>query len=224
MRYLLCLLMAISFFYMPNVKAQRCQFELAAEAGPGFSFIYGPGAKKVQKQGPLLGYQAGIGLRFNTPKVVGIYTGIYVTRKGFDWPIESTSEKGEPVTNHYKSIYNYVTVPVLLNATVGKKVQFFVNAGGYVSGLFRIQLVQKEMGVNYINPGGYQYVDAGFCGGLGLRVPVLKHLIFSLEARNSTGFLKIVKNTEGKDAIYNTSTVFMFGIAYSFRPWKVKEK
>jgi hypothetical protein len=204
--------------------AQRYAFELAVEGGPGFANIYGPAAKQIKNQQSLLAYQAGIGLRFNTPKVVGIYTGIYVTRKGFDWPLKTTSRRDEEVTYHYKLMYNYVTVPVMVNITVGKKVQFFINAGGYVSGLFKIHLQQKELGLNYVNPGGYQYVDAGFCGGLGLRVPVLKRLIISLEACNSTGFLTVTKKPLKDEAFYNTSTCVMVGLAYSFKPWKEKKK
>jgi len=203
--------------------AQRYQFELAPEVGPGFSYIYGAGAKQLQKQNPLLGFNAGIGLRLNTSKVAGIYTGVYIERKGFDWPISLTASDGKPATYHYKAMYHYVTIPVMLNATVGKKVQFFVNAGGYVSALFRIHIVQKEMQIDHVNPGGYQYVDAGFCGGIGLRIPVIQRLIFSLEARNNTGFMKVIKNTESKDAFYNTSTSFMVGIAYSFKPWAEKQ-
>jgi len=205
-------------------NAQRHQFELAVETGPGFSYIYGAGAKQLQKQNPLLGFSTGIGLRFNTPKVAGIYTGIYIERKGFEWPIPITNSEGKPVSYSYKAMYHYVTIPVMLNVTIGKKVQFFVNAGGYVSALFRIHLQQKELMIDNVNPGGYHYVDAGFCGGIGLRIPVLKRLIFSFEARNSTGFLKVVKNTESKDAFYNTSTSFMVSLAYSFKPWKEKRR
>lgn len=224
MKHFFILLTVFLISYCFTAHAQRYQFELAAEAGPGFSYVYGKGAKQMEKQNPLLGFSAGIGLRFNTPKVAGIYTGIYIERKGFEWPIPSMNSEGKPITYSYKAMYHYVTIPVMLNATVGKKVQFFVNAGGYVSALFRIHLQQKELNINNVNPGGYQYVDAGFCGGIGLRVPVLKRLIFSLEARNTTGFRKIVKNTESKDAIHNTATSFILGIAYSFKPWKKEGK
>jgi len=178
----------------------------------------------LQKQNPLLGYSTGIGFRFNTPKIAGIYTGIYVERKGFEWPIPSLSSEGKSTILNYKALYHYITVPVMLNVTVGKKVQFFVNAGGYISALFRIHLQQKDLGIDNVNPGGYHYLDAGFCGGIGFRVPVIKRLIFSLEARNSTGFLKVVKNTESKDAFYNTSTSFMVSLSYSFKPWKERKK
>jgi len=73
--------------------------------------------------------------------------------------------------------------------------------------------------VDNVNPGGYQYVDAGVCAGLGLKVPY-KRWQFSFEARNSTGFLKVVKNTEQKDAVFNTNTSLLVGAAYSFKQWK----
>lgn len=224
MRKLLLLLLTVSIGIVAQAQTTRCLAELAAEGGPGFSYIYGAGAKQLKKQSPLLSYSTGIAVHINTPKVAGLYTGIYVERKGFDWPIAGATADGESKTLHYRAQYNYVTIPVMINATVGKRVQFFVNAGGYVSALFRIHIVQKELGINNINPGGYHYVDAGFSGGLGLRVPFANGFVFSLEARNSTGFLKVVKNTEKKDAFYNTNTAFMAGIAYSFKPRVKKNK
>lgn len=224
MRNLLLLLLTVSIGITTQAQTTSWRTELAAEGGPGFSYIYGAGAKQLKKQSPLLSYTTGIVVRVNTPKIAGIYTGIYVERKGFDWPIALPTTDGQSKTLHYHAQYNYVTIPVMINATVGKKVQFFVNAGGYVSALFRIHIVQKELGINNINPGGYHYVDAGFSGGLGLRVPFAKGFVFSLEARNSTGFLKVVKNTEKKDAFYNTNTTFIAGIAYSFKACVKKNK
>ncbi|HRG89528.1 MAG TPA: outer membrane beta-barrel protein [Chitinophagales bacterium] len=224
MRKLLLLLLTVSIGIATQAQTTRYRFELAAEGGPGFSYIYGAGAKQLKKQSPLLSYTTGLGLRYNTPKVAGIYTGVYIERKGFDWPIAGATADGKSKTLHYYAQYNYVTIPVMINATVGKKVQFFVNAGGYVSALFRIHTFQKELGINNVNPGGYQYVDAGFSGGVGLRVPFARGFVFSLEARNSTGFMKVIKNTERKDAFYNTNTTFIAGIAYSFKPSIKKNK
>ncbi len=111
----------------------------------------------------------------------------------------------------------------MLNVQVGSKAQFFINAGGYVAALFRIHLHLKEMKIDNVNPGGYQYVDAGFCGGAGVRIP-FKRFVFSLEARNSTGFMKVIRNTEANDAIFNTNSSVLLGIAYSFRAWKENKK
>lgn len=166
----------------------------------------------------MIGFETGIGLRFNTLKVAGIYTGVYVERKGFVWSMNTTDySTGKQVNYRYRSEYHYVKIPVMLNLQAGKKVQFFVNVGGYVAALFRIHLHLKEMKIDHVNPGGYQYVDAVW---FGLLVALL--MVFSFEARNSTGFMKVVKNTETKDAIFNTSSSVLVGIAYSFRPWKQK--
>jgi hypothetical protein len=201
------------------VYAQRYKFELAAEAAPSFGLVYGSGAKQITRQLPVVGFETGIGLRANMPKVAGLYTGVYIERKGFVWAMNATNAEGKPTTYKYHCEYHYVKVPLMLNATVGKKVQFFLNAGGYVAALFRIHVYLKELNIDNVNPGGYQYVDAGICGGLGLKVPY-KGWVFSFEARNSTGFLKVIKNTETKDAVFNTSTSALIGVAYSFKQWK----
>lgn len=199
--------------------AQRYKFELAAEGGPLFGLIYGPGAKQITRQLPMVGFETGLGLRANLPKVAGIYTGVYVERKGFVWAMNATDAEGKPATYKYQCEYHYVKIPLMINATVGKKVQFFVNAGGYVAALFRIHIHLKELRIDHVNPGGYQYVDAGICGGVGLKVPY-KRWVFSLEARNSTGFLQVIKNTEAKDAFYNTSNSALVGVTYSFNRWQ----
>ncbi|MDZ4845739.1 MAG: outer membrane beta-barrel protein [Chitinophagales bacterium] len=174
----------------------------------------------MERQLSLPSFQTGIAMRFNTPKIVGFSTGIYVERKGFRIPVEMPVSDAQTLTYYYCTHYNYVTIPLMLNATVGHKAQFFVQAGGFVSVLFRIHVFCEELDFDGTNPGGYQYVDAGFAGGVGLKVPVKERLILSLEARNTTGFRQIIKNTESKDAINNTNTTFLIGIGYAFRQWK----
>jgi hypothetical protein len=205
-----------------EAKSQTNKYEVGAYGGAGFSYIYGKGAKQLKKQNPLLGYSAGVGITFNMPKVAGIHIGVITEQKGFEWPIETMNGDGKPITYSYKARYHYVSFPVNLRLSAGKKVQFFASMGGYVSVLFRIRLLQKELMIDHVNPSGYQYADAGFCGGVGLRFNFIKHFSISIEARNSTGFMKVIKNTEPKDAIFNTSTSFIAGIAYCFKPWKQK--
>lgn len=219
MKHFSTILIVVALLMHSSLHAQRYKFELAVEGGPSFGFVYGSGAKQITKQLPMIGFETGIGLRANMPKVAGLYTGIYVERKGFVWAMDATNTDGKPVTYKYQCEYNYVKVPLMVNARVGKKVQFFVNAGGYVAALFRIHVHLKELNIDNVNPGGYQYVDAGICAGIGLKVPY-KRWMFTLEARNSTGFLKVVKNTETKDAVFNTNTTALVGIAYSFNRWK----
>lgn len=202
--------------------SQHYKFELAAEGGPGFSRVWGEGSKQIENQVALPSFQTGIGMRFATPKVIGFTTGVYVERKGFRIPIEVPVSDAESVTYQYNTHYNYATIPLMLGATMGNKVQFFVQAGGFVSALFRIHIFCEELDFDGINPSGYQYVDAGFSGGMGIKVPVKERLIFSVEARNTTGFRQIIKNTESADVIKNTNTTFLFGVGYAFRKWESK--
>lgn len=198
---------------------QRYKLELSAEGGPSFGLVYGAGAKQLEKQLPMIGFETGIGVRVHMPKVIGIYTGLFTERKGFVLGLNVVDAVGNAVTYKYNCEYHYVKIPLMINATLGKKVLFFVNAGGYVSALFRIHIYLKELGVDNVNPGGYQYVDAGICTGAGIKVPY-KRWMFGLEGRNSTGFLKIIKNTEPRDAIFNTNTSVLLSVAYSFAQWK----
>lgn len=207
-----------------EAKSQTNKYEVGAYGGAGFSYIYGKGAKQLKKQNPLLGYSAGVGITFNMPKIVGIHIGVVTEQKGFEWPIETVNGDGKPIEYNYKARYHYVSFPVMLRLAVGRNVQFFASVGGYVSVLFRIRLLQKELMVDHVNPSGYQYADAGFCGGLGLRFNFIKQLSFSLEVRNSTGFMKVIKNTEPKDAIFNISTAFIVGVAYGFGSRNAKKK
>lgn len=216
-------LFLLSLLFTTCMYGQTYPFEVAAEGGPAFSYVWGKGSRQIKNQKPMVGFQTGLAFRYHSPKVLGIKTGIYVERKGFVLPLETLNGEGKDVTYRYQSQYHYITVPLLLSATVGRRVQFFVNAGGYVSGMFRIHVFLKELKIDNVNPGGYQYVDAGFAGGMGLRVPLLQQrLVLALEARNQTGFLKVVKNTEAKDALHNTSTSFIFSVAYAFNSKKKK--
>lgn len=208
------------------IQAQSYQFELSAVAGPGFARVWGkPAKKELKEQEVIPSFHAGIGLQFNAPKIFSLRTGIFVERKGFVLPLEGIDKEGNPATYKYQSKYNYITVPLLLRFSVGKRVQFFAQAGGFVSALFRIQVQLKDLGLNQINPGGYRYVDAGFSCGLGLKGYITPRLSLSLEAINNTGFLSLIRNTESKDQQFkNNATHFLVSIAYSFIPWKEKKK
>jgi hypothetical protein len=201
-----------------DVLSQSYKFELAAEAGPGFGYVWGKGSNSIKNQKPILSYIVGIGLRFNAPKFFGLHTGVYVERKGFVVPIAFTNKDKNDVIYKYQSQYNYVTIPILCNLSFGKKIKGYLNLGGYVGALFRSHIFLKELDISHVNPGGYQYVDAGIASGLGLKLPIKRWLI-GLEARNNTGFIKVVKNTDPKDAIKNTNTLFLVSVAYSFKPW-----
>lgn len=217
--FLIFLLSALSCY------TQQYQFELSATAGPGFACIWGAPAKNEFKEQQLIpSFHAGIGLQFNARKIFSLRTGVFVERKGFTLPISSFDKDGNTVIYKYQSKYNYVTIPLLLRFSIGKRIQFFAQAGGFVSALFRSHIQLKELGLNQINPSGYRYVDAGFSGGLGLKGYITPRLSLSFEVINNTGFMPIIKNTQNKEQhLKNNSTNFLFSIGYAFIEWKPKK-
>lgn len=212
---LLCLCSTIGFsqHYLPP-------FEIGVQGGPGFSIVYGKGVEKQKKTGldfkPSLSFAAGLTLQGNLKKFLGFRTGVMVERRGFYIPLTSSDVNGNAVKLNFVTQYHYVNIPMLLQFHTGSRTAFTLQAGGYVGALFRSRVfVQNRNDMNTVNPGGYYYFDGGVTLGMGLRVPVKKRVIFSLEVRNNLGLTRIIRNTENEDRMYNDNLTVMLGIAFA---------
>jgi hypothetical protein len=201
-----------------NAQHYLPKFEIGIQAGPGVSFMRGPGIKKQKDMGlefhPALSFAAGVTLQGNLKKVLGFRTGVMVERRGFYIPLTSANSEGEPITLKYITQYHYINVPLLLQLHTGARTAFTVQMGGYVGGLFRSNVILKGSDAPMTNPGGYYYFDGGVTAGIGLRIPIKQILILTLEARENVGLTRVIRNTDKADRMYNNNVVVMLGIGF----------
>jgi len=120
------------------------------------------------------GFSAGLFFQYNFPKIVSIRTGIAYERKGGKGISEYYyyhSQAGEEIK--IRDNYDYLTFPLLVRATFGKKFQFFVNVGTYFSYLIKCTHVNLLVNVNTIDYTSYhKRFDTGISTGLGFSVPI----------------------------------------------------
>lgn len=111
--------------------------------------------------------------------------------------------------------FQYVNMPVLLKASFGDKVKYFINAGPSMSFL----LNQKATAKNYksITPANnlddYNRFLIGASGGIGVELPISERLFLSGEIRSTWG-LNTLRENNGNDW-RTVNSLFLVGVSYA---------
>jgi hypothetical protein len=197
---------------------QTNMFDIGIEGSPSIVFLHGNDfIEKYHK--PTIRFTGGFFFQFNFKKIVSLRTNITFERKGSIVPIETFDNNGNQTGDYLsKAYFNYLTLPVLVRATFGKKVQFFVNAGPYLG--YLIQQTVIFSGDNVIttttdNTSHFKRIDIGLSTGLGLSIPMQKRFAFSFEVRNNLGLYNISALPVMDDQTIKTNAInFLFGFAY----------
>jgi len=78
--------------------------------------------------------------------------------------------------NDFRGRFHYIGIPVNARVNFGKKVKFFIEAGGFFDPI----VIEKRIFAKHEIPANKKTVfihkpDFGFSGGVGLRIPIKKH-------------------------------------------------
>lgn len=209
-----------------NLPGQSNKAAIGFEGGPGMAIFYA-GSGLYSKSGLISGGSAGIFYQNNLNDVFSIRTSINYERKGTKIHGNSAivfSQDG------YYSVFDYLTLPVVCKATLGRKVKVFFNAGPWFSYLIHQALFYRNNEGNLVKIGeernSYLPYDVGILVGIGADFPVSKSLSLSVELRNNLGLLNIRKPGyhwendiyyfEGSYNAYTNSTLLLFGLIYKF--------
>ena len=202
------------------VFPQQNKLTIGIEGGPGF--IQFRSNSSMWFNHSTIGYAGALTVQYNLNKVFALRTGLGMDRKGSqtsDINIADDAGKILGVTqfNYY---FDYATLPILLRASIGKKVHYFVNVGAYFGYLTRVHYIAKETyGRPNISSGNemrnYHHFDAGLATGVGLELPIKNKLLLSLELRNNTGLYNIYK-VKNNYTLNTRSTIVLIGVAYRF--------
>lgn len=134
---------------------------------------------------------------------------------------QTTDISGNPlgkITITINTNFDYLTLPILVRATFGKKVQFFLNAGPYFGYLIKQTFVSK--GTNFPtttsdNTSLDKRFDTGISTGLGISVPIKTKFAFSFEIRNNLGLFNVsAVPVANNGTIKTNSTNFLLGFTY----------
>lgn len=201
-----------------TIYGQANKFELGIEGSPSLIFLRGNDfIDNFHK--PTIGFSGGFIFQFNFKKIVSLRTSMAYERKGSVLTLQSEDSNGNPlgeITTHLN--FDFLILPILVRATIGKKLQFFVNIGPYFGYLIKQTFVSKGDNIPTItndNTFNDKRFDTGISTGLGLSVPVKTKFALSFEVRNNLGLY----NTSAVPVVHEgtiktTSTNFLFGLVY----------
>lgn len=119
-----------------NSYGQINRYSIGTESGVGLTYL------RESKFGPdqllKVGHSTGIMGQLDLTKSISIKTGLYYERKSSRVEYD-IFHKNNQLKDKFKmsESYDYLTLPVLLKFSVGKKVRYFVNAGIYYSSLLQ---------------------------------------------------------------------------------------
>lgn len=170
--------------------------------------------------GTRIGYMGGLFIQYNFRKIISLRTGSYFEEKGSAIKFDLHDQNGQTVgTIHGKENFDYLTIPLLLRATFGKKLNYFINVGPYIGFLIK-QTEHTDAFQNYpeTNPDRTDITkktEIGLSTGLGLSYTIRQHYAFSFEVRNNLGLTNTSAVPVLNDGTVKTNALnFLFGFAY----------
>jgi len=198
--------------------SQTNKFDIGVEGSPSLIYLRGNDIIK-QFHKPTIGFSGGLFFQFNFKKIISLRTNIAYERKGSIMTAQTTDINGNPLgkitTN---SNFDYLTLPILVRATFGKKIQFFVNAGPYFGYLIKQTFVSKGDNIPTTtsdNSSLAKRFDTGISTGLGLSVPIKTTFAFSFEVRNNLGLYNVsAVPVANNGTIKTNSTNFLLSFTY----------
>ena len=197
---------------------QTNKFDIGVAGAPSLIFLRGNDFIDNNHK-PTIGFSGGLFFQYNFKKVVSLRTNIAFERKGSVLTSQTTDINGNPLgefTTHTN--FDYLTLPILVRATFGKKVQFFVNAGPYFGYLIKQTFVSKGGNIPTTtsdNTFSDKRFDTGISTGLGLSVPIKTKFAFSFEVRNNLGLYNVsAVPVSNNGTIKTNSTNFLLGFNY----------
>ncbi|WP_430403773.1 porin family protein [Fluviicola sp.] len=226
------ILIALSFVFFgttTSLHAQNSMFDLGLEGGPNLSTMLISSTLFDFDPQPEIFGSGGFIFQYNFKNFLSLKTGISYQRKGYQLKdITPVDQNGNilSTTATSSSRLDYLTFPILVKASIGKKVNFFVNAGPYIG-----YLLQKTDRLKYdgstttskddLSINGMNRWDFGVAGGIGIAIPIRTFWVISIEARNYSGLLDIAQSSNTK-WLTNT-TDLRVGVAYKLGFYKDEE-
>ena len=200
---------------------QTNRFDIGAEGG--FSLASLRGNDFIDKyHSTIIGYSGGIYFQYNFRKIISVRTGAYFERKGSSFEFWTVDEFGENIgVIHGYENFDYLTVPLLLRATFGKKLNFFINAGPYIGFLLKeTEHTDALQSLPETNANGTEFfnrTEFGLSAGMGLSYILKQKFSFSFEVRDNLGLTNTSKQSATNNGQIKTNALnFLLGFGYKF--------
>lgn len=205
-------------------RAQVTTFEMGLEGGPSLRSLRGNTILDSTAKSDV-GYSGGIYGQYNIDRMWSVKLGVNYEKKGAKFDIQSQIGTGIVENFKSKSDLNYITIPLLVKATFGQKIKFFVNAGAYI-GILLKQETKTE--ANSIQPAStvdgtdnFKKTDIGISGGIGVKIPLSPRFGLTLEVRENLGLTNTSKVQVVDNGSIKTNAInLLAGFSYSMGKMK----
>ncbi|MGN6476063.1 MAG: porin family protein [Flavipsychrobacter sp.] len=197
------------------------KFIIGVAGGPGLVTLRGSSILRQLKSNQ--GWQAGATMQYAFGKHWSVRTGLSYERKGAKEPdviviLDSMGTSSGQVTPRLR--YDYLTLPLQLQYSIGKKVRYYAGAGVYVAYLVSRTDIIKGANIKpmvMFDSRAYDYnFDCGLSFSAGIMLPVYKRFLASLELRDNIGMFNTVKipTIVGVDNAKTRAAAIVFGVQY----------
>jgi len=199
-----------------HIQSVSKKITLGFEIGPGLASLRGNDV--VDKyNSSLFVFSSGASLQYHLNDKFSLKSGIAYERKGNYSNPQVVDYNGNLLgyANSHMHL-NYLVVPVLFKAEIGRQLKWFFNAGPYIGFLLdakeSIKLNGEESTMDLTDT--YESTDLGISGGAGLAYQLNTQLGLSFEIRDDWGLKNIGKNVANNQTIKNNSIQFLLGLSF----------
>jgi hypothetical protein len=213
--YLIAILVTLT------TSAQTSKWQMGFEAGPSVTTIHSQNVDFLFT--PTVGYCGGFSAQYNADRWISVRAQVNYERKGgYRGAFPITDVNGISVGSMNVSVANnYITAPLLIRTQFGKIAKIFIDAGAYGGYLTRATSTERQStaeGITFMMVDITQFrdlFDYGFCGGMGVEVPIGNNANVSLGFRYNHGLGNMQGDTKSIP-LYNRSLNFNLGISQAF--------
>ena len=220
-------LFVFSFFIFSNSIAQKNNdVKLGFNISASMIKLYGNDfINKYHK--PTNSFTIGTSAEIKLSSLLSFYTGLSYEKKGSVIKGDFTFENPIPFTETKKVsiIYNYITLPIILKTSLGKKRNFYLNTGTYLGYLLSQKIKKVASGdVPTRNDTNLnKKMDFGLAYGFGYTKAVGSNKTLNIELRNNLGLINTSKVFVVNDGKIKTNA-FLLLMEYSFNISKKGKK
>ena len=199
---------------------QTNKYEYGIEGGPSLISLHGNQVIS-EFHNSTIGFSSGLFFQYNFKKIISLRTNLAYERKGSTIKGKALDDSGNSLGDVRGNLnFDYLTLPILVRATFGKRIMYFVNTGPYLGYLLKQTIVSRGEKIPTTTKDDtslYKKIDLGVSAGLGLLVPYKQHFAFSLEVRNNLGLYNISPELViNGGSIKTNSTNLLLGLVYNF--------
>jgi len=215
-------LLIVILFSIHSLQAQENRFSISLEGGPNWSNFDGysddldKDVHRIYTEKKYnVGVTLGMGFQYNLKKFFALKSGLMWQSKTGEAEVQYKNLLYQGPESKFTTL-DYLKIPLVARLSFGKKMKFFLQAGGFAGFLIQAKTgTEDKTSFHLPNEYGYEL-------GIGTLYNVSELLFIEFEIRNTKGITQVASGLISSGVTTN-STSFKLGLAYKFG-FKKKEK